>query len=153
MNQFDYSYTTPGFYDSPFVPLIIGFIGLIFLAHAADGMFKILNRFFTDKLFPRTKFLPNELSDEAAALLIIIILYHICLLGKFDFWAYINFAFPYPWGYVMTAFTAAGGTSELRSRFETMNLIPMSIGSGLTSTAARVVSAVKGVGNSGNNNT
>ncbi|HBX22682.1 MAG TPA: hypothetical protein DEF34_03440 [Desulfotomaculum sp.] len=146
----DYNYmSVGGFYESPFVPLIIGFIGLIFLAWVADVTFKVLNKLFTDRLFPRFKMLPDHLSDEAAALVIVILLYEVCYWGQFDFSAYIGFSFPSPGGYVATAIASAAGTNELRSRFETMSLIPMSIGSGLLSTATR---AVRGITN-GNNQT
>ncbi|WP_027364034.1 hypothetical protein [Desulfotruncus alcoholivorax] len=134
----DQYYSTSSFYESPFVPLIIGMIALIFLAPLIDTLYKMIEAFI-QKALNRFSFLPDNVADEIAFVLVVSIGYVVCWQGEFDFFSYLNFNFDSHLGWFLTSLSVSGGTSALRNRFDLMNLIPMSIGSGLSSTMMRII--------------
>ncbi|HBV97788.1 MAG: hypothetical protein JL50_02895 [Peptococcaceae bacterium BICA1-7] len=127
-----------GFFDSPFVPLIVGMIALVFMAPLVDALFKVF-QCPIQKILDRFRWLPNSIADEAAFVIVVGIGYLICWQGDFDFFAYLNFNFDQTWkGYLLTSLTISGGTAALKDKFDLMNLIPMSV-SGVYSSVTRII--------------
>lgn len=120
-------------YTDPFVPLVIAFIAVIFLAIPVDGIIQ-----GSEKIMENTPKLPDTFGIAFTYVLTIGISYALVWDAKFDFFSYVNLNFT-PWvGFLMTAIMVGTGTKVLKSRFDLMSLIPMNVVGGLRSTMLRI---------------
>lgn len=124
-----------GMWSEAFVPLILAFLALVFLAPIIDGIVQALQKCL--------EWLPVKYNDFGTVLFFAItvgVAYVICWRADFQFYAYLNVNFrTLEEAWLATALLLSGGTVGIRKRFELAQTIPAGIWGGLGSAVARMV--------------
>lgn len=122
-----------GLWSEAFVPLILAFLALVFIAPILDGVTQAI-----EYMIERSPCKYNDLGRVPLYIVTTAVGYGICWLGKFDFYAYLNLQFEREVGWLFTAMLLSGGTIGVRKHFELANTIPVSIWGGIGSAIRRV---------------